>query len=159
MRKHLYTKYYGALWSSILFRCMQPHVYLYLFAFSRIEVFPQFHPIPSSKMLTFYRKEPFTLSAVYTKPALIPFPKPEIGQWHFLFLQSAKQAWHSIHLQHHWSNTVESLSLRPPQKMVLEELFFDQGFICAETGMERFHKRSLKGGGLASWLSLYPYSA
>ena len=66
---------------------MQPHVYLYLFAFSRIEVFPQFHPIPSSKMLTFYRKEPFTLSAVYTKPALIPFPKPEIGQWHFLFLQ------------------------------------------------------------------------
>lgn len=91
-----------------------------------------------------------------------PHPVPQARDWSValpVFAESGKQARHSIHLQHRWSSTVESLSLRPPQKMVLEELVFDQGFICTETGMERFHKRSLKGGGLASWLSLYPYSA
>lgn len=67
--------------------CLLLFILFVLFAFSRIEVFPQFHAIPSSKMLTFYRKEPFTLSAVYTKPALVPFPTPEIGQWHFPFMQ------------------------------------------------------------------------
>lgn len=48
---------------------------------SQIEVFPQFHQIPASKMLTFYRKEPFTLSAMYSQSANLPFPKAEIGQY------------------------------------------------------------------------------
>ncbi|KAK7096985.1 heat shock 70 kDa protein 4-like [Littorina saxatilis] len=48
---------------------------------SRIEVVPQFHAIPASKMLTFYRKEPFTLTAVYSHPANLPFPNPEIGEY------------------------------------------------------------------------------
>jgi len=30
-----------------------------------MEIFSQYHPIPNSKMLTFYRKEPFTLTAKY----------------------------------------------------------------------------------------------
>lgn len=48
---------------------------------SRIEVFPQFHQIPSSKMLTFFRKEPFVLTAFYSNPANLPFPNAELGQW------------------------------------------------------------------------------
>lgn len=43
-----------------------------------MEVFNQFHPIPYTKMLTFYRSEPFQLEAVYnsTDSALL---NPEIG--------------------------------------------------------------------------------
>ncbi|KAK7496450.1 hypothetical protein BaRGS_00012372 [Batillaria attramentaria] len=48
---------------------------------SQIEVFSQFHSIPASKMLTFYRKEPFTLSAMYSQPANVPFARAEIGQF------------------------------------------------------------------------------
>lgn len=32
----------------------------------QMEVFPRYHPIPSSKILTFYRGEPFVLNAVYS---------------------------------------------------------------------------------------------
>ncbi|XP_071088579.1 heat shock 70 kDa protein 4-like [Haliotis cracherodii] len=46
---------------------------------SSLEVFPQNHAAPFSKMLTFYRKEPFSLFAKYTYPNNIPYPKPEIG--------------------------------------------------------------------------------
>lgn len=45
-----------------------------------MEVFPQFHQIPFSKMLTFYRKEPFTIEARYSNPNQIPFPNPGIGK-------------------------------------------------------------------------------
>ncbi|XP_067663960.1 heat shock 70 kDa protein 4-like [Haliotis asinina] len=48
---------------------------------SSLEVFPQNHPAPFSKMLTFYRKEPFTLFAKYTYPNNIPYPRPEIGTY------------------------------------------------------------------------------
>lgn len=48
---------------------------------SRIDVFTQFHQAPSSKMLTFYRREPFVLSAMYTTPANVPLPSPQIGQF------------------------------------------------------------------------------
>lgn len=44
-----------------------------------LEVFPQFHQIPFSKMLTFYRKEPFTLEARYSSPSQIPFKDAGIG--------------------------------------------------------------------------------
>ncbi|XP_035233858.1 97 kDa heat shock protein-like [Stegodyphus dumicola] len=33
---------------------------------NEMEVFPYFHPVPFSKMLTFYRTEPFTLEAFYS---------------------------------------------------------------------------------------------
>ncbi|KAL8584488.1 hypothetical protein ACOMHN_016809 [Nucella lapillus] len=48
---------------------------------SRIDVFSQFHQAPSSKMLTFYRREPFVVSALYTTPANVPLPSPHIGQF------------------------------------------------------------------------------
>ncbi|XP_034825268.1 97 kDa heat shock protein isoform X1 [Maniola hyperantus] len=50
-----------------------------------MEVFPAFHPAPFSKMLTFYRKEPFSVSAYYTDQ--IPYPDNFIGQWHIRDVQ------------------------------------------------------------------------
>lgn len=44
-----------------------------------MEVFPLHHPVPFSKMLTFYRREPFTLTAYY--PGNIPYPDKKIGTW------------------------------------------------------------------------------
>uniref|UniRef100_A0A8D2NN51 Heat shock 70 kDa protein 4 n=1 Tax=Zosterops lateralis melanops TaxID=1220523 RepID=A0A8D2NN51_ZOSLA len=46
------------------------------------EVFPKNHPAPFSKVLTFYRKEPFTLEAYYSSPKELPYPDPAIA--HFL---------------------------------------------------------------------------
>jgi heat shock protein 4 len=46
---------------------------------SEMEVFTQYHPIPFSKMLTFYRKEPFALQAVYTHPPNVPVSQPLLG--------------------------------------------------------------------------------
>jgi len=48
---------------------------------SSLEVFTRFHATPFSKMLTFYRKEPFTLSASYSSPADIPYPSTDIGNF------------------------------------------------------------------------------
>ena len=48
--------------------------------FSSMEVFPKFHPAPFSKMLTFYRKEPFLLTAQYTYPNEISFPTTKMGK-------------------------------------------------------------------------------
>ncbi|XP_067141998.1 heat shock 70 kDa protein 4 [Centruroides vittatus] len=44
-----------------------------------MEVFPRFHQVPFVKLLTFYRKEPFTLEARYLDNASIPFPERHIG--------------------------------------------------------------------------------
>nr|UNE55961.1 heat shock 70 kDa protein cognate 4 [Paroster macrosturtensis] len=44
-----------------------------------MEVFPINHPVPFSKMLTFYRREPFQLRAFYGSD--IPYPDRMIGQW------------------------------------------------------------------------------
>ncbi|XP_073964045.1 heat shock protein 70Cb isoform X2 [Choristoneura fumiferana] len=44
-----------------------------------MEVFPAFHQAPFSKMLTFYRKEPFSVSAYYSDQ--VPYPESFIGQW------------------------------------------------------------------------------
>ncbi|KAK3524482.1 hypothetical protein QTP70_029289 [Hemibagrus guttatus] len=48
---------------------------------SDCEVFPKNHPAPFSKVLTFYRKEPFTLEAYYNNPKDLPYPDPTIGQF------------------------------------------------------------------------------
>lgn len=46
-----------------------------------MEVFPLNHPVPFSKMLTFYRREPFCLRAYYLND--VPYPEKKIGE--FLF--------------------------------------------------------------------------
>ncbi|MEQ2307627.1 Heat shock 70 kDa protein 4 [Ameca splendens] len=45
------------------------------------EVFPKNHAAPFSKVLTFYRKEPFTLEAYYNNPKELNYPKATIGQF------------------------------------------------------------------------------
>uniref|UniRef100_A0A3B4XAW0 Heat shock protein 4a n=1 Tax=Seriola lalandi dorsalis TaxID=1841481 RepID=A0A3B4XAW0_SERLL len=48
---------------------------------SDCEVFPKNHAAPFSKVLTFYRKEPFTLDAYYNNPKELPYPSDTIGQF------------------------------------------------------------------------------
>ncbi|KAK2828133.1 hypothetical protein Q5P01_019167 [Channa striata] len=48
---------------------------------SDCEVFPKNHAAPFSKVLTFYRKEPFTLEAYYNSPKELPYPTTTIGQF------------------------------------------------------------------------------
>ncbi|XP_047522374.1 heat shock 70 kDa protein 4L isoform X1 [Pieris napi] len=50
-----------------------------------MEVFPAFHAAPFSKMLTFYRREPFSVSAYYSDE--VPYPDTFIGQWHIKDVQ------------------------------------------------------------------------
>ncbi|KAG8578790.1 hypothetical protein GDO81_010619 [Engystomops pustulosus] len=49
---------------------------------SDCEVFPKNHAAPFSKVLTFYRKEPFSLDAYYSAPKELPYPDPSLGQFH-----------------------------------------------------------------------------
>uniref|UniRef100_A0A8C1KJE9 Heat shock protein 4b n=1 Tax=Cyprinus carpio TaxID=7962 RepID=A0A8C1KJE9_CYPCA len=44
-------------------------------------VFPKNHASPFSKVLTFYRREPFSLEAYYSCPKELPYPDPTIGQY------------------------------------------------------------------------------
>lgn len=47
---------------------------------TELEVFHANNPIPSTKILTFYRKQPFTLNAYYSEPSLLPLgTNPHIG--------------------------------------------------------------------------------
>lgn len=56
---------------------------LFLF-FSDCEVFQKNHAAPFSKVLTFYRKEAFSLEAYYNCPKELPYPDPTIGEvWTF----------------------------------------------------------------------------
>lgn len=48
---------------------------------SDCEVFPKNHAAPFSKVLTFYRREPFSLDAYYNSPKDLPYPDPTIGQF------------------------------------------------------------------------------
>ncbi|XP_070818466.1 heat shock 70 kDa protein 4b [Chaetodon trifascialis] len=57
---------------------------------SDCEVFPRNHAAPFSKVLTFYRKEPFSLEAYYNCPNELPYPDPTIGQ--FLIQKVVPQA-------------------------------------------------------------------
>lgn len=54
-----------------------------------LEVFPAFHQAPFSKMLTFYRKEPFSVRAYYTDP--VPYPDSFIGQWNIKDVQPTSE--------------------------------------------------------------------
>uniref|UniRef100_A0A672QW40 Heat shock protein 4a n=1 Tax=Sinocyclocheilus grahami TaxID=75366 RepID=A0A672QW40_SINGR len=45
------------------------------------EVFPKNHAAPFSKVLTFYRREPFSLEAYYNNSKELPYPDPTIGQF------------------------------------------------------------------------------
>lgn len=44
-----------------------------------MEVFPKYHQVPFSKMLTFFRQEPFNLTAQYSDT--VPYPSANIGQF------------------------------------------------------------------------------
>lgn len=44
-----------------------------------VEVFPVKHPVPFSKLLTFYRHEPFAIKACYS--GNVPYPEKSIGTW------------------------------------------------------------------------------
>ncbi|XP_076024415.1 heat shock 70 kDa protein 4a [Genypterus blacodes] len=48
---------------------------------SDCEVFPKNHAAPFSKVLTFYRKEAFSLEAYYSNLKELPYPSPSIGQF------------------------------------------------------------------------------
>uniref|UniRef100_UPI003AAFA91A heat shock 70 kDa protein 4a isoform X2 n=1 Tax=Centroberyx gerrardi TaxID=166262 RepID=UPI003AAFA91A len=48
---------------------------------SDCEVFPKNHAAPFSKVLTFYRREAFSLEAYYNNPKDLPHPSPTIGQF------------------------------------------------------------------------------
>ncbi|TMS14610.1 Heat shock 70 kDa protein 4 [Larimichthys crocea] len=48
---------------------------------SDCEVFPKNHAAPFSKVLTFFRKDPFTLEAYYNNPKELPYPNSSIGQF------------------------------------------------------------------------------
>ncbi|XP_026491707.1 heat shock 70 kDa protein 4L isoform X3 [Vanessa tameamea] len=54
-----------------------------------MEVFPAFHAAPFSKMLTFYRKEPFSVSAYYSDQ--VPYPDSFIGQWNIRDVQATAE--------------------------------------------------------------------
>ena len=45
-----------------------------------MELFPKYHMIPMSKVLTFYRTEPFQLEAKYTHKNDVPIPDTNIGK-------------------------------------------------------------------------------
>lgn len=48
---------------------------------SEVEVFSRWNPIPSTKILSFYKKEPMTLTARYSYPNDIPYSEARIGQY------------------------------------------------------------------------------
>ncbi|XP_068456115.1 heat shock 70 kDa protein 4a [Clinocottus analis] len=48
---------------------------------SDCEVFQKNHAAPFSKVLTFFRKEPFTLEGYYNNPKELPYPNITIGQF------------------------------------------------------------------------------
>lgn len=62
-----------------------------VFPCSDCEVFPKNHPAPFSKVLTFYRKEPFSLEAYYNNPKELPYPDPTIGTIKCLFILSGRR--------------------------------------------------------------------
>lgn len=45
------------------------------------EVFGKNHPAPFSKVITFHKKEPFSLEAFYTNPQELPYPDRKIGHF------------------------------------------------------------------------------
>jgi hypothetical protein len=70
-----------------------------------MEVFPKYHSVPFSKMLTFYRTDPFTLEAYYDGD--VPIGNKFIGE------------------------VVESRSLRIPNAILNQDMF--QGNTASKT--------------------------
>ena len=60
---------------------MNIHIYLSVSAHSEMEVFPANHQAPFSKMLTFYRKGPFELTAKYTDNSKVPHTDTCLGKF------------------------------------------------------------------------------
>ncbi|XP_053312346.1 heat shock protein 105 kDa [Spea bombifrons] len=54
------------------------------------EVFSKNHAAPFSKVLTFYRKNPFHLEAFYSDPSAIPYPEAKIGHFVVQNISAAK---------------------------------------------------------------------
>ena len=105
----MYTDYYGALWSSILFRCMQPHVYFYLIYFVCFICFQSDRGVPAVP------RDPVVQDAdLLQKRALhaerrlhqtSPRPVPHARDRSValpIYAESGKRARHSLHFQHHW---------------------------------------------------------
>ncbi len=46
---------------------------------NEVEVFSRWNVIPSTKMLSFYKKDPFTITACYSYPNDIPYSESRIG--------------------------------------------------------------------------------
>jgi len=62
-------------------------MFFLILLFSEMEIFGHNHPVPFSKMLTFYRSSPFMLTASYTVPPPC-YPQTYIGMDLFLFILS-----------------------------------------------------------------------
>jgi hypothetical protein len=86
--------YYDHFWFSRLFNLIAIGISLEILKCSifssQMEVFPQFHQFPFSKMLTFYRTEPFTIEARYTDPSQVPISQSGIGKWTIFNIQTVK---------------------------------------------------------------------
>lgn len=64
---------------------MKIDCFFLILLFSEMEVFGHNHPVPFSKMLTFYRSSPFTLTASYSVPPPC-YPQTYIGMDLLLFI-------------------------------------------------------------------------
>ncbi|XP_063807825.1 heat shock protein 105 kDa [Pseudophryne corroboree] len=99
------------------------------------EVYSRNHAAPFSKVLTFYRKNPFQLEAFYSDPATIPYPEPKIGQFVVQNISASKDGEKSkvkvkVRVNTHGIFSVSTASV--VEKMEVEEKE-DQ---CVESGVE-----------------------
>lgn len=83
---------------------------------SQMEVFPQFHQFPFSKMLTFYRTEPFSIEARYTDPSQVPISQSGIGVYNITKVQAQSNGESSkvkvkVRIDSHGIFTVRSASM------------------------------------------------
>uniref|UniRef100_A0A673BSK3 Heat shock protein 4b n=1 Tax=Sphaeramia orbicularis TaxID=375764 RepID=A0A673BSK3_9TELE len=119
---------------------------------SDCEVFPKNHAAPFSKVLTFYRREPFSLEAYYNCPNELPYPDPTIGQ--FLIQKVVPQASGEsskvkvkVRVNIHGIFSVSSASLVEVQKsdeseepMEMEQTNDKEGEVCEPSTSVDFHE-------------------
>ncbi|KAK3607630.1 hypothetical protein CHS0354_010679 [Potamilus streckersoni] len=96
-----------------------------------MEVFPLFHAIPMSKMLTFYRKEGFTLEVQYRDPQNVPIPNPHIGTFTIKNITPQANGESSkvkvkVRVNNHGIFTVQSASMLEKQEEKEEAMETDQ---------------------------------
>uniref|UniRef100_A0A673BSM7 Heat shock protein 4b n=1 Tax=Sphaeramia orbicularis TaxID=375764 RepID=A0A673BSM7_9TELE len=123
---------------------------------SDCEVFPKNHAAPFSKVLTFYRREPFSLEAYYNCPNELPYPDPTIGQ--FLIQKVVPQASGEsskvkvkVRVNIHGIFSVSSASLVEVQKsdeseepMEMEQTNDKEGEVCEPSTSVDFHEATTK---------------